>query len=336
MAFPEEIFWQKNFAAPYTKRTENVLYHSKAGYLKVGPGRFTAEMGLEMATQFGGRSYREMHGGKWDWSDNEKGVKAFWHALVPGGSEVEEGMYGNAGGNHLGSWVVRLNYEADAFAVSTYLDHFFEDQSAMFQLDYDGYGKGEEWNSKKDSRYVLYDFKDMLLGAELKLKQFCWLNDIVVEYLYSKYQSGPVYHDRTPAYSDHIGGDDNYYNNYVYTGWQHWGQVMGNPLYRSPLYNDDGTIRIANNRMVAWHLGMSGQPLPSLHYRVLATYQTGLGTYDDPFTSPKYNFSLLAELSWLMQKGWSLRGAFGMDQGKLLGDNYGVQLSIVKSGIFAK
>ena len=328
--------WQKNFAAPYTKRTENVLYHSKAGYLKVGPGRFTAEMGLEMATQFGGRSYREMHGGKWDWSDNEKGVKAFWHALVPGGSEVEEGMFGNAGGNHLGSWVVRLNYEADAFAVSTYLDHFFEDQSAMFQLDYDGYGKGEEWNSKKDSRYVLYDFKDMLLGAELKLKQFCWLNDIVVEYLYSKYQSGPVYHDRTPAYSDHIGGDDNYYNNYVYTGWQHWGQVMGNPLYRSPLYNDDGTIRIANNRMVAWHLGMSGQPLPSLYYRVLATYQTGLGTYDDPFTSPKYNFSLLAELSWLMQKGWSLRGAFGMDQGKLLGDNYGVQLSIVKSGIFAK
>jgi hypothetical protein len=111
---------------------------------------------------------------------------------------------------------------------------------------------------------------------------------------------------------------------------------MGNPLYRSPLYNDDGTIRIANNRMVAWHLGMSGQPLPSLHYRVLATYQTGLGTYDDPFTSPKYNFSLLAELSWLMQKGWSLRGAFGMDQGKLLGDNYGAQLSIVKSGIFAK
>jgi hypothetical protein len=111
---------------------------------------------------------------------------------------------------------------------------------------------------------------------------------------------------------------------------------MGNPLYRSPLYNDDGTIRIANNRMAAWHLGMSGQPLPSLHYRVLATYQTGLGTYDDPFTSPKYNFCLLAELSWLMQKGWSLRGAFGMDQGKLLGDNYGAQLSIVKSGIFAK
>ena len=111
---------------------------------------------------------------------------------------------------------------------------------------------------------------------------------------------------------------------------------MGNPLYRSPLYNEDGTIRVANNRMVAWHLGLSGDPLPSLHYRVLTTYQTGLGTYDDPFTSPQYNFSLLAELSWQLRHGWSLRGAFGMDQGKLLGDNYGAQLSIVKSGIFAK
>ena len=89
--------WQKDFAAPYTKRTDNVLYHSKAGYLKVGPGRFTAEMGLEMATQFGGRSYREMHGGKWNWSDNEKGVKAFWHALVPGGSEVKKACMATPG-----------------------------------------------------------------------------------------------------------------------------------------------------------------------------------------------------------------------------------------------
>ena len=111
---------------------------------------------------------------------------------------------------------------------------------------------------------------------------------------------------------------------------------MGNPLYRSPLYNDDGTINISNNRFVAWHLGLSGQPLPSLHYRLLATYQTGYGTYNDPYTSRQHNLSLLAELSWLFQKGWCLRGAFGMDQGQILGDNYGIQISIVKSGIIAK
>jgi hypothetical protein len=176
----------------------------------------------------------------------------------------------------------------------------------------------------------------MLLGVEMQLKNLDWLNRIVVEYIYTKYQSGPVYHDRTPAFSDHIGGNDNYYNHYIFTGWQHWGQVMGNPLYRSPLYNTDGSIRVADNRFVAWHLGLSGQPLSPLHYRLLATYQTGYGTYDNPFTGRQYNLSLLAEASWQFCKGWQVRGALAMDKGKLLGDNYGAQLTIIKTGILAK
>jgi hypothetical protein len=44
----------------------------------------------------------------------------------------------------------------------------------------------------------------------------------------------------------------------------------------------------------------------------------------------------LAEASWQFNRGWNLSGAFGLDKGKLLGDNYGFQLTIVKSGIFAK
>lgn len=328
--------WQKDFVAPHERYTQNTLYHSKAGYLKVGPGRFTAELGLEMAAQFGGKSYFELSTDDWQWISNEGGLKGFWHALVPGGGESNETTYQNASGNQLGSWVIRLNYESDTWALSTYLDHFFEDQSAMFMLDYDGYGEGAEWNTKKDNTYLFYDFKDMLLGLELKLKQCSWLNAVVVEYLYSKYQSGPVYHDRTKTISDHIGGNDNYYNHHIFTGWQHWGQVMGNPLYRSPLYNDNGSIVVANNRMVAWHLGLSGQPLAPLHYRVLATYQTGLGTYNEPFTSRQYNLSLLAEASWLFKHDWSVRGALAMDKGKLLGDNFGVQLTIVKSGFLAK
>lgn len=328
--------WQKDFVAPYERYTKNTLYHSKAGYLKIGPGRFTAELGLEMACQFGGKSYFELQTNDWQWVSSEGGLKGFWHALIPGGGEVNETTYQNMEGNQLGSWVARLNYEADTWALSAYIDHFFEDQSAMFMLDYDGYGEGDEWNTKKDNDYLLYDFKDMLLGMELKLKQCDWLNDIVVEYLYSKYQSGPVYHDRTKAFSDHIGGNDNYYNHHIFTGWQHWGQVMGNPLYRSPLYNEDGSIRVADNRFVAWHLGLSGQPLAPLHYRLLATYQTGYGTYNDPFTSRQYNLSLLAEVSWQLKNGWSLKGALGLDQGKLLGDNFGAQLTIVKSGILAK
>ena len=328
--------WQKNFVSEHNRYTQGTLYHSKAGYLKIGPKNITLELGVEMACQFGGKSYWEVERDNWQWVDNKSGLGAFKDAFFASGGDLGETIYQNADGNQLGSWVMRFNIDQATWNLGLYADHYFEDHSSMFMMDYNGYGEGTEWNVKKNNRYFLYDFKDMMLGAELQLKHFDWLNDIVVEYLYTKYQSGPVYHDRTPSFSDHIGGNDDYYNHKLFTGWQHWGQVMGNPLYRSPLYNRDGSIRVADNRFVAWHLGLSGQPMNPLRYRLLATYQTGLGTYDRPFTGRQYNMSLLAEVSWQILHGWQFRGALAMDKGRLLGDNYGAQLTIIKSGILAK
>lgn len=329
--------WQKDFVSAHNRYTEGTLYHSKAGYLRVGPRNITLELGLEMACQFGGKSYYEKDG-QLVVMDNGGGLKSFWHAFIPGGSGSDESgsNYKNSEGNQLGSWVMRLNIDQPAWNLGVYADHYFEDHSSMFMLDYNGYGEGSEWDVKKDSRFFLYDFKDMMLGAELHLKQIDWLNRIVVEYLYTKYQSGPVYHDHSPFISSHLGGRDDYYNHHLFTGWQHWGQVLGNPLYRSPLYNDDGTIKVADNRFVAWHLGVSGQPLAPLHYRLLATYQTGLGTYLDPFTGRQYNLSLLGEASWQFPHDWLVRCALAMDKGKLLGDNYGFQVSIIKTGILTR
>ena len=328
--------WQKDVVAPLSKYTENTLYHSKAGYLKIGPRNLTLELGLEMGNQFGGSSYHEVLTDIWEKTDNEKGLSAFWHAFVPGGADSDEGIYGNTNGNHVGSWVMRLNIDQPSWNLGVYADHFFDDHSSMFMLDYDGYGRGEQWNERVSDRYVAYDLKDIMLGAEVQLKKVGWLNNVVVEYLYSKYQSGPVYHDRTPAYRDHIGGNDNYYNHYIFTGWQHWGQVMGNPLYRSPIYNNNGKIEVENNRFVAWHVGLSGEPSPSVHYRVLATYQTGLGTYDAPYAQPRYNLSVMTEVSWQLAPDWQVCGAWAMDKGRLLGENYGAQLRIIKTGIWTR
>ena len=331
--------WQKDFVGPTARFTEGTLLHTKAGYLKIGPKRVTLELGLEMAAQFGGKShYAKDSDGRRDVIDNEGGLKALWHAFVPGGSGADESgsNYQNADGNQLGSWVMRLNIDQPAWNLGLYADHYFEDHSSMFMLDYNGYGEGAEWNQKKQSRFFLYDLKDIMLGAELRLKQVGWLSNVVVEYLYTKYQSGPVYHDRSPHISNHLGGQDDYYNHHLFTGWQHWGQVMGNPLYRSPLYNADGNIRVTNNRFVAWHLGISGQPARPLHYRLLATWQSALGTYAEPLPERQHNLSLLAEASWRFPLGWQVRGAIALDRGRLLGDNFGVQVSIVKSGILAK
>jgi hypothetical protein len=261
---------------------------------------------------------------------------------VPGGNDGDDAKpdqnYKGADGNHVGSWLLRLNYEQPTWAVHVYGEHYFEDLSAMFQLDYDNYTTGSQWMEKHGHRFLLYDFKDMLLGVELNLKNQSWLNALVFEYLYTKYQSGPIYFDHQKYLPDHIGGKDGYYLHYIYTGWQHWGQVIGNPLYRSPLYNTNGTIQVQDDRFYAFHLGCSGDPMPGLHYRLLGTLQKGFGTYSAPYDDPRCNLSLLAEVGYRfperIAKGWGVRLGIGYDHGSLLSsnattnDNFGLQFTI--------
>ena len=331
--------WERDFTRQQSKYTDGVFYHDKAGYLKIQKpsSRFSAELGLEMGAVFGGTSYLPQRDGSMQIMENSRSFSSFFHALVPGGADVpEQGtFYTNAQGDDLGSWIVRLNYEAPSWRLGVYLDKFFEDSSGMIFMDMNDWDTGTDWQKRKSSRMMIYDFwKDQLIGAELNLKHGRWVKNIVVEYLYTKYQSGPVYHDHTINLGDDIGGRDEYYNHYIYAGWQHWGQVMGNPLFRSPLYNKDGSINVDNNRFVAFHLGFDGEPAKKLNYRVLATYQRGFGTYSKPFLSPKTNFSILVEGSCLFSHQWKLTAAYGADWGRILGSHSGIQLTLSKSGLF--
>ena len=333
--------WQKDFTMQKSRFTEDVLYHSKAGYLKIGntrqPSHVSLVVGLEMASQFAGSSYVLADDGHTIVKlENDRGLDAFLSALVPGGADTSEKIYQNANGNVLGSWVARLDLDYKSWNLGIYADHFFEDHSSMFFLDYDGYGTGDQWNEKIDNRYLRYQLKDIMLGAELTLKKVGWIETIVAEYIYTKYQSGPIYHDHTQHMPDHIGGIDNYYNHHLFTGWQHWGQSMGNPLYTSPLYNDDGMITFKNNRFVAWHLGLSGHPTKSIDYRVLATWQKGYGTYQQPYPDPQKGFYFLGEAGCRLPQGWRVSGAVGIDRGRLTGDNFGVQLTVAKAGVITK
>ena len=315
--------WQENFVAPQQRYTGNTYYHSKAGYLKIGPKVVSLELGLEMASQFGGTSYLYEQGVEKVYH-NDASLKAFKNALIPGGSDATDGDFKNTEGNQVGSWVARLNIDQPTWNLGIYADQFFEDHSMLFHFN------------KSGGKYFKYDFKDWMLGAELQLKRLNWLNSIVVEYLYTKYQAGPVYHDETDNIRYQISGRDNYYNHHLYSGWQHWGQVMGNPLYLSPLYNEDGRIQVEHNRFVAWHLGLSGTPLSRLHYRMLVTWQKSYGSYYYLPVTPQENVSFLAEAGYQLPKGWSLRGAVAGDFGSLRGDNLGLQLSVVKTGLFQK
>lgn len=327
--------FQKDWTKGRSHYCENVLYHDKAGYFRIGPGDknfpFSLELGLEMACEFGGKIFRPNR----SVSYGHSGIKSYIEAFIAGGDD-ESGnvVYSNVAGDQLGSWVARLNYDNDKLSISLYADHFFEDHSSMFLLDYDGYGSGEEWNTWKKKRYLLYPLKDIMIGSELKLKGFNWIDGLVVEFLNTRYQSGPVYHDHTKSLSDHIGGKDNYYNHGQYPGWIHWGQVMGNPLYRSPIYNTDGSLTIKDNRFYAWHFGVSGYLCDFISYRALCSWQRGLGTYSSPYLHPQENFSVMAEMIYKVNNNrlpshFFIKVAAGVDHGKLLGNNIGSQVSFI-------
>ena len=333
--------WQHSFTGRTSKYSDDVLYHSKAGYIMVGkpeqPRSLTLEVGLEMATQFGGTNHEFINGTETIVKGNT-GIGGFFKVLFPGGSDspYQGTVYESVEGNTVGSWVGRLTYNHDTWSLEAYIDKFFEHHSAMFLLDYDGYGTGDEWNVKKDNKYLLYDFGDCLVGLELKLKNCTLLRGVVAEYITTKYQSGSIYHDRTESNQVHIGGKDNYYNHHIYPGWQHWGMVMGNPLYRSPIYNDDGQVNCQNNRFTAYHLGFNGSVTPCVDYRVLATYQEGWGTYNFPFNKKRTNTSVMVEAVYNHRHDWMITTALGMDTGRLIGNNFGLQLTFRKTGLWGK
>lgn len=326
--------FQERWTDGKKRYAKDVLYHDKAGYLRIGPGNksfpFSLELGLEMACLFGGDIYNY----KKDALKGSNSIKAYIDAFIAGGDEDKSQHYQTMAGDQLGSWVVRLNYDHEKISAAIYADHFFEDHSSMFFLDYDGYGSGRDWDTWKRNRYLLYPLKDIMVGAELRMKEFRWIDGAVIEFMNSRYQSGPIYHDHTRSISEHIGGRDGYYNHYLYAGWVHWGQVMGNPLYRSPIYNTDASLSVKDNRFYAWHFGLSGNLLSNLRYRVLCSWQKGWGTYSDPFLYPQENLSMMGEVTYRVRgegiwKHCSMRLSAGVDRGELIGDNLGLQMTFV-------
>lgn len=308
--------WQKSWAAPGSKRTADVLYHSKGLWLRGGNTSvfpLQGEIGIEMATQFGGKSYKDgqtikmPHGFK-NW------VKAFFPSY--GKRETFKGEQNTIEGNMLGAYDIVVSWLPKGdWGVKAYYEHYFEDQSQMtFE----------------------YGWKDGLYGIEATLPANRFVSSVVYEYLYTKDQTGAVNHDATSSIPEQISGRDNYFNHSVYQGWHHWGMAVGNPLVLSPVYNPDHTLFFRTTRIEAHHLGFSGNPTPEIDYRVLLSYSRNWGTYAWPFPEIENSFNSLVEISWKPSKlkGWYFKGALAFDTGDLVGKSFGGMVTIGKSGCF--
>ena len=322
--------WQKDFVRPGTRYTNNTLYHEKALYWKFGKETakkvpLTFEIGIQMFTQFGGKAYnvapREVSTQTMT-VEMPQNLKAFWRAIFGGGRDATDFTESNNSGNMLGSYNMRLAWhgntgEENAWEVGAYFERYFEDQSMLT---------------------LQYGIQDHLVGVDAKFPKNRFVSAAVVEHMSTRNQSGAVYHDATKSIPDKMNGRDDYYNHNIYTGWQHWGMAIGNPLITSPVYNTDGLIYFENNRVKAWHFGLCGDPTPELHWRLFMTFTQNWGRYTAPFKDVLKQQYYMAEVgykpAWL--KGWSGRLAFGLDHGDLLGNSFGTQLTIHKSFTLTK
>lgn len=310
--------WEKHWVVPGGNRTSGTLFCSRGLWLKFGNWEkfpLTLDVGIEMGTQFGGTVYWE---GK---KINMPSKFVDWlKALVPlpGDEDTPDGEQTNVQGNMNGEYSISVSYSPTPdWLIRPYWEHYFEDQS---QLTFE-YGP----------------WKDGLWGLELKFPKNRFVSGLVYEYIYTKDQTGPVNHDFTPEIPEQVSGADGYYSHYLYNAWQNWGMSMGTPLAISPLYNRDHRLRIYNTRFIANHIGLEGDPLDCLKWRMLLTFSQNWGNYKYPYPDVYNNFSGLIEAQyrpkWL--KGYIAKMALAWDHGKLLGNNFGGMISIGYEGNFS-
>lgn len=308
--------WQKHWVAPDETYNQDVLYHSKGLWMRGGNTDvfpLQGELGVEMATQFGGKAI------KGDKVIDMKPTLADWFkAFFPIREKVVNfmGETASVSGNMIGQYTMALSWlpEAD-WSIRTYYEHIFEDHSQMtFE----------------------YGWKDGLWGIDVTLPKNPFVSEFVYEYLYSKDQTGAVNNDTSENVPEQVSGRDNYYNHSVYSGWQHWGLGIGNPLIISPLYNNNHLLKLLDTRIKAHHFAIAGSPTDEINYRLLFSFSKSWGTYDYPRPEVFSNFNALAEVSFHPRRlnGWYASASFACDGGSLLGRSVGGAVTIGKSGGF--
>lgn len=286
----------------------------KRVYFRTKPSQpLSVTVGMQAAGQFSGTTYFYRNGNIRKIDKRPLKFRDFFDMLIP--KSGDEAYYK---GNHLGTWDLKARYRLNnGDELSGYFQWLWEDGSGIGKLNgFDGL-----WgiHYRKSSRGIV-------TGA-------------VAEYLDFTNQSGPMHWDvEDNAGTDILGtatGGDNYYNNFNFNGYAHYGMSIGSPFLRSPLYNLNGRLQYLCNRVRGFHVGVEGNLSASVDYRVLFSYRKGWGTYNLPLAHPWEDSSMLVECNYAIPriKGLNLKGQLAFDAGNMYGDNFGALITLSYRGI---
>lgn len=307
--------WLRNHYNYYNSHlNQGPLYSYKRCYFRTKPAeRFSATFGMQAGALFGGKSDWYSQGELTSTQEFSKGIKQFFKMFLPtdGGQEYYSG-------SSLGSWDILLRYRLDdGSLIKAYMQKPWEDGSGIgFLNGFDG-----------------------VWGIEFTAARAGWVSGAVIEYLDFTNQSGPMHWDP----DDHPGTDihnraegaDDYYNNHEYNSYANYGMAIGSPFLVSPIYNTDGYLYFAANRVRGFHIGIEGQFSPEVAYRILGGYRRAWGNGYVPFIYPKDDTSLMLEASYAPRKvsGLTIKSAFGLDHGGLYGNTAGGMVTVSFNGL---
>jgi hypothetical protein len=165
-----------------------------------------------------------------------------------------------------------------------------------------------------------------------------FLQQLTFEYLFTGSQGGDVFVLLDP----YRRGRNDYFNNSQYIdGWTYYGRTIGTPFmtaYQEVRSSLPPRYGIANNRVSAFHLGLSALLFDKVTLTTRLSLSRNAGTYQIPYLAIPTQFSglLTASVPFDFLGGIVLNGALAADTGGLLPNSVGTYISLRKTGVFGK
>ena len=301
--------------------TTGTWLHYKSLHLRTNPHQpLVFTIGAQSACQFGGSADYYEDGKVTRTVKMKADAKAFFRTFIAGSGGNSAGD-SFVEGNHLGTWDIALEYKlAQRRSLRAYTQWLWEDGS--------GIGKMNGFDGLWGLEYRNGSGRPLLQGA-------------VIEYIDFTNHSGPIHWTPndlpgTPITS-HSSGADDYYNNYIYNGYQSRGMSIGSPFVKSPLYNLDGYMRYRDNVLRGFHAAIHGWLHENWYYRLMGSYRRAWGTPLIPRAGSVDDFSMALKIQYHTgnkSSRWVVNATVAMDHGSLYGNNWGSLLGLSYSGNF--
>jgi hypothetical protein len=345
-----------------------VLLHEKFAYARLGNLKFQPYAGLIHSALMGGTR-----------TDGKELSVDFW-ATFKGGGNVSENEY-NAMGAHMGLWDFGVCFPVNEWEGHVYFQKPFGDGSGMRIWDgqnkdyYLGFLLQTEEKQKISGVSLELIKTDYQSGpgtpdpVEPETGQWWLIEEALIpdvsQFMLEQFgipttetQNWTLgdltcYLEEAWNRGNKFGGRDDYMNNgQYYSGWTYHGRIMGTPLYHTneqfekyaPGYDYNNRVKILNNRVNGFHIGLEGYMIPSVFYRFKSTFTMNYGQYGEEyqgrgswvetedyfFKGGKKQAYTSLELNWMppKKKNLAFNVAVGYDFGQLY-RSFGGRLGIV-------